>query len=61
MHMCGYFNIDILKHNTHNYTMTFLDYIYSFGLYSLITKPSRITYITATLMHISSRTNCSFK
>ena len=42
--------IDILKHNTHNYTRTFLDYMYSFGLYPLITKPSRITDITATLI-----------
>ena len=46
MYICGDFNIDILKHNTHNYTRTFLDYMYSFGLYPLITKPSRITDIT---------------
>ena len=50
MYICGDFNIDILKHNTHNYTRTFLDYMYSFGLYRLITKPSRITDITATLI-----------
>ena len=50
MYICGDFNIDILKHNTHNYTRTFLDYMYSFGLYPLITKPSRITDITATLI-----------
>ena len=50
MYICGDFNIDILKHNTHNYTRTFLDYMYSFGLHPLITKPSRITDITATLI-----------
>ena len=50
MYICGDFNIDILKHNTHNYTRTFLDYMYSFGLYPLITKPNRITDITATLI-----------
>ncbi|KAK2183282.1 hypothetical protein NP493_317g00007 [Ridgeia piscesae] len=50
MYICGDFNIDILKHNTHNYTRTFLDDMYSFGLYPLITKPSRITDITATLI-----------
>ena len=51
MYICGDFNIDILKHNTHNYTRTFLDYIYTLGLYALITKPSRITEITATLIY----------
>ena len=30
--------------------MTLLDYMYSFGLYPLITKPSRINNITATLI-----------
>ena len=30
MYICGDFNIDTLKHNTHNYTRTFLDYMYSF-------------------------------
>ena len=50
IYICGDFNIDILKHNTHNYTRTFLDYMYSFGLYPLITKPTRITDITATLI-----------
>ena len=50
MYICGDCNIDILKHHTHNYTSTFLDYMYSFGLYPLITKPSRITDITATLI-----------
>ena len=51
MCICGDFNIDILKHNTHNYTRTFLDYMYTLGLYALITKPSRITEITATLIY----------
>ena len=35
VYICGDFNIYILKHNTHNYTRTFLDYMYSFGLYPL--------------------------
>ena len=50
MYICEDFNIDILKHNTHNCTRTFLYYMYSFGLYPLITKPSRITDITAMLI-----------
>ena len=49
--MCGDFNIDILKHNTHNYTRIFLDYKYSFRLYPLIIKPSRITATTAMLKY----------
>ena len=48
--MCWAFNTDILNHNTHNYTRRFLDYIYSFGLYTLITKPSIITDICVTLI-----------
>ena len=34
----------------HNYTRTFLDYMYSFELYTSITKPSRITDISATFI-----------
>ena len=49
---CGYFNIDILKHNTHNYTRTFLDYTYRFGLYPLITKPSRRSDITVAVISV---------
>ena len=55
------FNIDILKHNTHNYTGTFLDYMYSCGLYPLITKPSRITDITATLIDNIFTTELQFQ
>ena len=55
------FNIDILKHNTHIYTRTFFDYMHSFRLYPLITKPSRITDITAAFIDNILRTNCSFK
>ena len=51
MYVCGDFNINILTHNTHNYTGTFLDYMYSFELYPLITKPSRIADTTATLKY----------
>ena len=50
MYVCGDFNIDILKHNTHNIARIFLDYMYSFELYQLITKLSKITDATATLI-----------
>ena len=50
MYICWDFNTGNLpKHNTHNYTRTFWDYMYSFGHYPIITKPSRITDVTATL------------
>ena len=45
--LCGDFNIDILKHD--NYvSKPFIDLLYSFGLYPLITKPTRITLHSAT-------------
>ena len=50
MYVCGYFNIEILKNSTHNIARIFLDYMYSFELYQLITKLSKITDATATLI-----------
>ena len=48
--LCGDFNIDILKQDRHLSTKHFIDIIYSLGLYPLITKPTRITKDTATLI-----------
>ena len=48
--VCGDFNIDILKQDRHPSTKHFIDIIYSLGLYPLITKPTRITKDTATLI-----------
>ena len=48
--MCGDFNIDLLKHETHNNTKHFLDTMYSLGLYPLIDKPTRITDNSTTLI-----------
>ena len=41
--MCGDFNINLLKHETHNTTKQFLDKMHSLGLYPLIDKPTRVT------------------
>ena len=41
--MCGDFNIDLLKHETHYNTKQFLDTMHSLGLYRLIDKSTRIT------------------
>ena len=46
----GDFNIDLLKHETHNNTKQFLDTMCSLGLYPLIDKPTRITDNSTTLI-----------
>ena len=48
--VCGDFNIDLLKHGTHNNTKQFLDTMHSLGLYPLIDKPTRITDSSTTLI-----------
>ena len=48
--VCGDFNIDLLKHESHNSTKNVLDIIYSLGLYPLIDKPIRVTDSSATLI-----------
>ena len=48
--LLGDFNIDLLKYETHMKTSDFLDEIFSFGLLPVITKPTRITDHSATLI-----------
>ena len=40
--LCGDFNIDILKHKVDQGTKSFLDTMYSIGLYPLVDRPTRI-------------------
>ena len=47
------FNIDLLKHDRHNDTATLLDLVYSYGFLPIITKPTRITDHTQTIIGIS--------
>ena len=47
--VCGDFNIDLLKQETHNGTKRFLECMYGQGLYPLIVRPSRITINSCTL------------
>ena len=55
--LLGDFNIDLLKYETHNKTNDFVDNLFATGLSPLITKPTRITDHSATLIdHI--HTNC---
>ena len=41
--LCGDFNIDILKHKANQGTKSFLDTMYSIGLYPLVDRPTRIS------------------
>ena len=48
--IAGDMNINILNYNNHDDTNEFLNLMYSKGLYPLITKPTRITRKSATLI-----------
>lgn len=48
--ICGDFNIDLLNPQEHNKTTEFINLMYSIGLYPSITRPTRITINSATLI-----------
>lgn len=48
--LCGDYNIDLLNTKKHKATEDFTDTMYSINLYPLITKPTRITNHSATLI-----------
>lgn len=48
--VCGDFNIDMLNPNNHKLTENFINTIYSLNLYPKITRPTRITTHSATLI-----------
>ena len=50
IYVCGDFNIDLFKCDSHSGTKLFVDLMYSLGLYPLINRPSRITTTSATLI-----------
>ena len=50
IYICGYFNIDLLKNNIHTSTKKILDMMYSLGMYPLISNPTRVTSMSATLI-----------
>ena len=50
VYLCGDFNIDLLQHDTSTSTNNFIDHLYSFGLHPLITRPTRITGHSKTLI-----------
>ena len=50
IYLMGDFNIDLLKSNEHSKSSDFLDLLYSYNLVPLITKPTRVTDHSATLI-----------
>ena len=50
MFICGDFNIDLLNPNKHKMTDDFINPLYSLSLYPRITRPTRITSHSATLI-----------
>jgi len=50
VYLCGDYNIDLLKCDMHDDSNDFIDMLYSKGLYPLITKPTRISTSTSTLI-----------
>ena len=49
-YLMGDYNIDLLKHFSHNPTSGFLDLMFSNSFIPLINKPTRVTHTTATLL-----------
>lgn len=50
MHLLGDWNIDLLKHHENKNVFEFINLMYSFSLFPIITKPTRIIGTTATLI-----------
>ena len=50
VYLCGDFNINILNSDRDTNTGNFLDMLYSYGLHPLVTKPTRITEYSKTII-----------
>ena len=50
IYLCGDFNIDLLQSDKNNSISNFIDHLYSMGLHPLITRPTRITCQSKTLI-----------
>ena len=49
-YITGHFNLDLLKHESHSVTAQFLESLFAFGFLPMITKPTRVTAHSATLI-----------
>ena len=50
IYVCGDFNVDLLQYDKHRDTNNFIDQLYSLGLHPPITRPTRITSHSNTLI-----------
>ena len=57
--MCGDFNVDLLQFDKHFATNDFIDQMYTLGLHPLITRPTRITSHSKTLIDNMFTSNLS--
>ena len=46
----GYFNLDLLRYNDHVPTQELIDSLFSYAFFPLISKPTRLTSYSATLI-----------
>ena len=61
LYLVGDYNINLLNVDSHNLTADFNDTIYSYGLIPLITRPTRVTETSATLIdNIFTNKNISY-
>ena len=49
-YICGDFNIDLLKYENNKYTRDFVDTLFSYCLFPLTDKPTRITSTSITFI-----------
>ena len=50
VYICGDFNIDMLKYDTHSESRYFIDSMFSMGFIPKITKPTRVTADSTSLI-----------
>ena len=56
-HLCGDFNVNLLNYHNHNGTTDFVHSLVSFNLFLCITKPTRITKHSSTIIDNISTNN----
>jgi hypothetical protein len=50
MHLVGDFNLDALQYNSNHHVTDYINLLFSYGLLQIITKPTRVTLNSATLI-----------
>ncbi len=55
----GDFNIDVLKYNSSTQVAEYIDLLFSFGFLQIVTKPTRVSDTSATLInHVLTNVCC---